>query len=164
MYNALFGVRPESHVLLSWIELKEDDFYRFRDCYFSKDGSRIIVYTRCGGPNREDYQTMYNSISHNPLYIRDYDDNYDNTYSSIEFAIPSKYKTLAESMFEKADTSTGAEKFQKLFALMESNPEEAFNDPRVKKVTENLQEAFEHPNGKVNAIFINPDGTVEQGG
>ena len=164
MYNALFGVHPEAHILLSWLELKEDDFYRFRDCYFSKDGKRIIVFTRCGGPNRKDYETMYTVMKNNPLYIRDYDDDYDNTYSSIEFIIPSKYQTMAESMFKKADTLTGAEKFQNLFTLMENNPDEAFKDPRVKKVTENLEQAFANPTGQINTILVNPDGTVEQRG
>lgn len=110
MYNMLFGTNELALELLNILNLKTEDFGRFRDCYLSEDRTKIIVFTRCGGGNREDYDYVFEEIKEHPLYIRDYDDSFDCTYASIEFNMPKEklehYKNI------KADTVTGPEKFK----------------------------------------------------
>lgn len=62
---------------------------RFRDIYFeNEDEPKIILYTRNGGGNRDSYQYVFELLSQHPLYIRDYDDDFDTTYAYIEFKAP----------------------------------------------------------------------------
>jgi hypothetical protein len=64
---------------------------RFRDIYFqNEEGSepKIILYTRNGGGNRDYYQYIFDLLESHPLYIRDYDDDFDSTYAYIEFRAP----------------------------------------------------------------------------
>lgn len=164
MFNAFFGVNEIADELLSMLNLTKDDFCRFRDCYFSKDGQSIIVYTRLGGGNRPDYVEVYKTMKAHPNYIKDYDDDFDETYASFEFSIPSEFKDKASSLFKESDTRTGEEKFQELFKAMDSDFDKALEDnPRVKKVTENLMEQFNNPDNKgATALYVNPDGSVEK--
>lgn len=161
MFNALFGNNIDSVELLHMINLTPEDVGRYRDCYLSKDGQRIIVYTRNGGGNREEYGYVFENLSTHPNYITDYDDNFDCTYASIEFSIPEQYKDRVAELFKTADTTTGSEKFQNLFKAMEDNPELAMANPRVQKVTEGLAKVFEEPKSDINMVVVNPDGTVE---
>ena len=163
MYNALFGFDNNAEVLLSFLHLTKEDFGRFRDCYFSKDGNAIIVYTRCGGGNREEYQEVFDKIQQHPNYIKDYDDDFDCTYASFEFSIPEQHVNDCARLFKDADTTTGAEKFDNLMKAMESDFDGVMaNNERVRNVTLNLQSAFEDSNNKGGIIIIDPDGAVEK--
>ena len=53
LYNMLFGMNPDTDKLLSLLDATREDFGRFRNVYM-RDGY-IVVHTRCGGGNREDY-------------------------------------------------------------------------------------------------------------
>lgn len=117
MYNVLFGYNELADKLLEILDLSKKDFARFRDCYLSEDKKRIIVYTRCGGGNREYYQEIFNNMKKHKLYLTDYDDDFDNTYASIEFKLPDKYVSTFEKM--KVDTTTGEEKFKKFLEALE---------------------------------------------
>lgn len=163
MYNALFGFNENADELLSMLNLTKEQVGRYRDCYLSKDGERIIVYTRNGGGNRDDYEEVFQNLSTHPNYITDYDDDYDCTYASIEFSIPDEHKQRVSEIFKDSDTSTGAEKFDKLFKEMSENPTKVFSEnERVRNVTENLQSAFEDPTNKGGILFIDNDGSVER--
>lgn len=120
MYNILFGVNDYAKSLLKMLNLTEEDCGRFRDCYLSEDGERIIVYTRNGGGNREEYQYVFDELSENENYICDYDDDFDCTYASIEFSVPEKYKKITSELAKETDTTTGAEKWDMLFKKMGS--------------------------------------------
>lgn len=62
MYNMLFGVNPAAYALMSHLHLKyhsescdvegEYPIGRFRDIYLSKEGDKLILFTRNGGGNR----------------------------------------------------------------------------------------------------------------
>lgn len=73
-------------------EAKELGYYptgRFRDIYFENEiEPKIILYTRNGGGNREWYEYVFELLSSHPLYIKDYDDDFDCTYAYIEFKAP----------------------------------------------------------------------------
>ena len=118
LYNMLFGVNPAFPILLSSLNLSyhgeklqiDGDYSpgRFRNIFLETDGSKVVLYTRNGGGNRdcwdagEECETATKPEEHNhgcvayinwkltqhPLYIRDYDDDFDCTYASFEFNLP----------------------------------------------------------------------------
>ena len=97
----IFGENPGALVLLDVLGLTREDFYRYRDCYLSERGE-IAVYTRGGGNNRDCYCGDYGHEPHeescvilfhernreHPMYLRDDDDSFDNTYATHYFSIP----------------------------------------------------------------------------
>lgn len=175
MFNALFSENEYSDELLSFLSLTKEDVGRFRDCYLSKDGKAIIIYTRNGGGNREDYAYVFDNLSKHPNYIKDYDDDFDNTYASIEFSIPDEYKDRASEIFKVSDTTTGAEKFDKLFKDLDEDPDKVFKEnEKFRTLYENLTSALnstsKHSDDssetgttkpKINLIYVNSDGSVE---
>ena len=92
MYNMLFGQNPNSDIVLALIGLKESDIERYRDCGLENTGDEylIYVYTRTGGRNREDYPNEL--LTENEYYIRDEDDEFDSTYATYYFNIPTDIK------------------------------------------------------------------------
>ena len=86
LYNTLFGMNPDSDKLLEILGKTREDFGRFRNVYM-EDGC-IIVHTRCGGGNRDDYEDMFSDMEDHPWYSHDADDDYDCTYADIYFRIP----------------------------------------------------------------------------
>ena len=86
LYNMIFGMNPDSDKLLSFLGKTKEDFGRFRNVYM-EDG-HIVVYTRCGGGNRDDYEEVFDEMSTHPWYSHNADDDYDCTYASIYFKIP----------------------------------------------------------------------------
>ncbi len=106
LYNILHGKNADSEVLLAGLGLTRNDFYRFRDVWVSED-DLIAVYTRGGGNNRECYELDYEDgtctedghadscvivkqekLRQHPLYVRDVDDSFDNTYCTFYFRPP----------------------------------------------------------------------------
>ena len=86
MYNMLFGMNPDSDKLLEILGKSREDFGRFRNVYM-EDGC-IVVHTRNGGGNREDYEDVFEEMSEHPWYSHDADDDFDCTYANIYFRIP----------------------------------------------------------------------------
>lgn len=86
MYNMIFGMNPDSDKLLQLLGKTQGDFGRFRSV-FVEDGF-IVVHTRNGGGNREDYEDVFDEMSGHPWYSHDADDDFDSTYANIYFRIP----------------------------------------------------------------------------
>lgn len=119
MYNALFGVNPFAGVLVSMLELETEKYPtgRFRDIYLKKNGEeiRICLFTRNGGGNREDYQCVFDALKLHPNYLRDYDDDFDCTYATIEFSVPKGKIELCEHILEVLGSQKPPmERFQEL--------------------------------------------------
>lgn len=112
----VFGVNQNYKIFLAMLGLKTEDCGRFRDCY-SQD-NKIIIYTRNGGGNREDYQKTINKLAKHKNYLKDYDDNFDCTYCYIEFSIPKEYINDCKNMGEEKFTPT--EKFKLLIEKLQS--------------------------------------------
>jgi hypothetical protein len=87
-YNMLFGKNSNSAVILALLEFKEPDIERFRDCHIQQDG--ITIYTRTGGNNRENYPNE--KLTSSPYYLRDEDEDDDNTYATFYFKFPDELK------------------------------------------------------------------------
>lgn len=87
LYNMLFGRNSLTPLLLATVELAETDIERFRNVAI--EGNEIIVFTRTGGGNREDYPQKI--ITSSPYYVDDYDDEFDSTYASFIMRIPEEF-------------------------------------------------------------------------
>jgi len=94
LYNLLHGVNYLMPVLLAILDIDQKegkwDSGRFRDIYLNEDGTKIILFTRNGGGNREGY--FPDEIRTHPNYFTDYDDDFDCTYAYIEFSVPKGFK------------------------------------------------------------------------
>lgn len=114
LYNALFGEQPASAALMKMLNLTAADVGRYRDCYLA-EGPKIVVFTRNGGGNREDYRDVTIALRKHPQYVYDYDDDFDCTYASYEFNVPEEYREVAEAILAEAGPATPPmEKFKAL--------------------------------------------------
>ena len=60
LYNMVFGMNPDTDKLLKILGKTQGDFGRFRNVYM-EDGY-IVVHTRNGGGNREDYEDVFEEM------------------------------------------------------------------------------------------------------
>src|SRR5262245_14062757 len=86
LYNMLFGVNPMTGLLLHILDLHARDIPRMRDAWF--DGEHIVILTRAGGNNREDYDEQIVKLRSHPGYVTDEDDTFDSTYATFTFVVP----------------------------------------------------------------------------
>lgn len=92
LYNMLNGVNIATFLILPMLGKHPDEYPRFRDCFVSDDMTRIIVFTRVGGPNRNCGFGEEELMKH-PDFIETYDSEEDNTYGYYEFKVPDKWKS-----------------------------------------------------------------------
>lgn len=92
LYNMFFGMNPDTDKLLSLLGKTRADFGRFRNVYM-QDGY-IVVHTRNGGGNRDDYEDVFDEMSEHPWYSHDEDDDFDYTYANIYFKLPEEEKLM----------------------------------------------------------------------
>lgn len=126
--------------------LKAEDVGRFRDAYV-KDG-RLVVFTRLGGGNRECdgvftgcsgeehscYQPQIKALQNHPLYVEDYDDEFDSTYASFVFRIPPV--PVWDAFFTDPSVQaeqTPMERFRGVIKKLESGDQ---SDPQVQRALE----------------------------
>lgn len=110
LYNLTCGVNPLSLIYLQIIGVEYQSIPRFRDVYVSETGN-IVIYTRTGGGNRDDYWAENDELTKNPNYISDNDDNFDCTYAHFHFKVPETHKKLVEELSSKYN-ETPQEKFE----------------------------------------------------
>lgn len=118
LYNMIFGMNPDSDKLLSLLGKTKSDFGRFRNVYM--DEGYIVVHTRNGGGNREDYEDVFDEMSEHPWYSHDEDDSFDFTYANIYFKVPDDFhKSYIELMnIDKGESPN--KQWNELFAMMEA--------------------------------------------
>lgn len=141
LYNMLHGVNPISPILLAILGIdQKGSIYssgRFRDIHLDEKGEKIILYTRNGGGNREEYQPLIDVLATHPNYLTDYDDDFDCTYAYIEFSVPEKAKEFVKSIMTGEKPKTIHEKFAETIKNMEGMTKEQFEqDERFKPITE----------------------------
>ena len=152
LYNQLFGTNEDAPALLGMLGVNKEFFDRFRDVFLCNDGNSIKVYTRTGGENREEHQKSWEKIRNHNLYIRDYDDDFDETYAYIEFNIPEKYKKTAKKMF-RGEPITINEKFKKECEEMFVPGSDAYK--RAEKIAEQIMGAIDNKNdGGIHIIKL----------
>jgi len=109
------GVNPVTFYVLPVLGKHAEWYPRFRDAFIGdpeRDGTdgKLIVYTRTGGRNREWYDSRENYKSESgeepradsvfkediralPVFLFDYDDDFDCTFANFVFDIPEQWRT-----------------------------------------------------------------------
>jgi hypothetical protein len=101
------GFNPACVFIMPMLGRKQNEWPRFRDCFVTEDNN-IAIYTRVGGGNRN---AGYNEekLYEDPLFIKTYDDEYDNTYATFEFNVPEKWKADFDLILEGKVTEISEE-------------------------------------------------------
>jgi len=122
LYNALFGVQALfAAAALAMLGIEREDVPRFRDAYFMLEEGRpiIVVHTRTGGGNREDYEAENERLTKLPGYLYDRDDDFDCTYADFCYEVPeANRQAVADALAETGNPRTPAERWQALFAAL----------------------------------------------
>lgn len=121
MYNMLHGTNPLASIYMAMLRLSTDQVGRFRDCYLQ--GDEIVVYTRNGGGNREDYEDVFEALSQHENYLHDEDDDFDSTYAYIHFSIPEQHQADVTMLKLAIDQNTPppAERWKQLLEDLEKD-------------------------------------------
>jgi len=91
-------VEKDTHAdeLYEMLNLQKYYVGRYTDTFCGKDEDSgkvvIILRTRIGGGNREDYQGCFDALKTHPNYLRDQDCDWDCTYADIYFSVPKEHK------------------------------------------------------------------------
>lgn len=118
LYNMVFGMNPDSEKLLEVLGKTQADFGRFRNVYM-EDGF-IVVHTRNGGGNREDYEDVFDEMSDHPWYSHDADDDFDCTYANIYFKIPEGSEQTLMALRGLETGKNPATQWAELLGMMEA--------------------------------------------
>jgi len=124
LYNAIFGKNPYSAALLMTLGITEANVPRFRDCFLDKHG-KIVIYTRTGGGNRDDYKSENDFLTTLPGYIRDEDNDFDSTYASFIYEPSEALGDALKEISDKQGDRDPRSAFQKLIADMQSGKDTA---------------------------------------
>ena len=112
MYNAVMGDGHEFErgtVMSRLLGLRKRDFGRFRDAWPENHNGVLVLafYTRNGGGNRPDYADVTAALQAHPQYVSDSDDDFDPTYATYRFVMPSAAPPYAvEAGFTQEDWDT----------------------------------------------------------
>lgn len=148
LYSQLFDEDENADKLLDILKAERDWFGRFRDIHVNANGEYIYVLTRCGGPNRDMYAKEWHDIQSHPQYLKDYDDEYDNTYACIEFKTPEDSLEFTKSISTGSNPLTLQELFEKEMKEMDIPGSDA--EKRAKKIAEQIQKGMnENPDGGI---------------
>jgi len=84
------GIDPATIFILPMLGEKHPSEYpRFRDCFVEDD--EIHVFTRVGGGNRN-CGYGEEELREHPNYLREFDDDFDDTYATYVFSVPDEFK------------------------------------------------------------------------
>jgi hypothetical protein len=119
LYNNLFGFNGAASVLLRILKIELESVPRFRDCFYDTERGLIVIHTRTGGGNREDYIEENNKLTLHDCYNYDEDDDFDSTYANFYFSIPAGFERLKE-VYDGYATVTPAEKWQSFLLELDS--------------------------------------------
>jgi hypothetical protein len=123
----LHGYDKLAPALMKILNLDCDGGYdtgRFRDIHLNADGTKIILLTRNGGGNREDYQGVIDHLATHPNYLSDYDDDFDCTYAYVEFSTPQEYLEQCKGLTTGEKLESIYDKFQKVIEQIKNSPVE----------------------------------------
>ena len=67
---------------------------RFRDLYFHVENGKpfIVVFTRTGGPNREEWAKENEKLTSLPSYVGGHDCDFDPTFAHWYFRVPAEHE------------------------------------------------------------------------
>lgn len=112
LYNMIAGVNPLAQYCVAILqEAGKLDPPRFRDSYLDvEDGGevKIVVLTRSGGGNRDDYHGSNEAMANHPCYISDEDDDFDSTYAYFYFSVPEPRQHEVREIIKKITEHGGS--------------------------------------------------------
>lgn len=141
LYSRIFGENPDAVALLGMIGCTRDSFMRYRDIELIKEGTIIRVIARIGGPYKKECRQTYNNIKKNKLFIRTYEDDFDDTYCYFEFDIPEQYKHVCKVMAPKEEPMSVGDKFKK--EVSDSNIPGSDAEKRMNAIAEEIMRHIE---------------------
>jgi hypothetical protein len=130
----LFGVNAFSSTLLQMLGTTPNKIPRYRDCFLSKDGTEIIIYTRTGGGNREAYEVENESLRLIPGFKRDEDDDFDCTYASFFFEVPEHFKAQVTLIKDMGAITNPIERWKQLLEDLKNDKDAS--SPSVQRALE----------------------------
>lgn len=107
LYNMVNGVNPATFFVLPVLGKHPEAYPRFRDCFLGNDdfvsgtAGKIIVMTRTGGGNREEYQSEIDEIRNMDTYEFDVDWDEDSTYALFVFSVPAQWTESVKPFFSE---------------------------------------------------------------
>lgn len=142
MYEMVCNINPDAGRVISLIDIDPEwliEEARLRDVYLSKDRTKVVIFTRIGGGNREAYKNAIKRLRNHKNYIKDYDDDFDDTYASFEYQIPSNKLVEVVAFLSSSDTTTGGEKLKQSLEKLEKDPDEFLKEhPRFKVMMDDI--------------------------
>lgn len=133
LYNMINGVQPATFFILPMLgENHPDNYPRFRDCFIKNN--EIHIYTRVGGGNRN-CGYGEDELSKHPNFIRDFDDDYDNTYATYVFSVPDEFKNDFE-LITTGRIKEISEKYKERLYLVFPKLKETFDEIFLPKTEE----------------------------
>ena len=144
LYNMLFGENKIAPILLAILDIEIEEIPRYRDIFW--DGENIVIHTRTGGGNREEYFGSNNRLTQIEGYIRDDDDDFDETYANFYYQLPSKFSYL-RSWLNNQSSPPPSELWKDLIFKLDSGND---LDPHVQKALEFGKELSEKIKTKIN--------------
>ena len=154
LYNMLCGNNPLFPIyfaVLSTVQpISVDDVPRFRDVYTQvSDGMpQIVLYTRTGGGNREEYEAENDALAAHPLCVSDQDDDFDSTYAHFTFNVPEPWQekmlTLITAMEGTTLNATPRDKLQAVLLhdhrTQDQPPAQTLSEEEMEKVFQLIEE------------------------
>ena len=115
------GLNPFAGILLGSLGFKQplDEIDRFRDCYVDADDN-IVVFTRTGGQNRDQYQAGNQHLAERADFLRTEDWSEDGTYAKFVYQPPEEVRELTRQLGEAGARSDPTQKFRAFLADMDS--------------------------------------------
>ena len=132
LYNLMNGVNQSTFYILPMLEKHPDAYPRFRDCFLwdaenPEYDDHIIIYTRTGGGNRDDYEVENEAMRQMEGFVTDYDDSFDCTYASWVFKVPDKWKPDFDKIKE-GDLMNTSDEYKALLIKVYPKLEEHFTE------------------------------------
>jgi len=140
LYNMLFGVNPFSSLLLQMLETDEGKIPRYRDCFLNEAGDEIIIHTRTGGGNRDDYEEGNNELTKIAGYKFDEDDDFDWTYANFHYAIPEAFKDMIPVLKNLGAINNPQERWASLLEAMKKGDMSKPETKRAVAIGEQIME------------------------
>ena len=88
LYNMVMGINPVGPHLLLLLGFDPQTIPRLRDCWLTEDGQTIILLTRTGGPNRQDYIERCLFLRAHPDFLEEVDAAGDETFAEFHYKLP----------------------------------------------------------------------------
>ena len=104
LYHLLHG-KPSDELfekLILWSDLKNIEIPRFRDISVSDKEPVVIILTRTGGGNREEYEADNVAMTVFDTFIEEYDCSWDRTYAEFRYNIKKEYIDEWKKMIDGA--------------------------------------------------------------